>query len=1794
MKHDFCALRVMTFVTAMAFSVVAEEARKPGTENTRTVDVVDSNGNVVNSYIEKWCAPSDDPCGCRAHVGGTPQNDCVHLNIDLGRTRYSALTETIRLQFNELSPNSALYSPAGFRVVAGYAIRSVSRDKNPDGAPQFVTLTSPAGVSLSFKFGSDASVAKPVSPLGSQVDDRLAMVDAQGWATASDPAFYDYYTGDGSRWRFGAAKSSPDYMQLVEHQTPEGRVETQRDLGLEIIKDGAGQLRQVVTPAWIANFLIVGQDAHDLRIYPNDTLSTTGTRTADGCYEIAGGAVPDVVWEFRNPNPGVMKDLLVTQKRGAVSQTWRYEYKEAVRDFTLMSPDNLKEERLEQFFSDDGSKKVVRRSIIASDGRVVSVSEKRFLKDPATGDSRLVCSVRDPDGLRLTSTFEYYGGGTADGLPSLTAYEDGSWLRHEYDAQGRETAQIRPWLDAATNAPLAMCAVTRYGYAFVDAADFLRGGDQRPRTEINEICGIEVSRTYHAYPTNALGQAQEIEERAAFPGAPYGHASNPRTVKTYYAASAEIPLPGRLASVVYPGGKTETYGYEYGTFNAATLVFTPDPDGGAWRETVTTEYADDGRAVSPKPPTVQALRSARVWDEKGREVLDESYVGDGASFALIGWKRFSYDMNGKPVETAYSDGRLESATWGANCCGKESETATDGTIMVYSYNLLKQKASETKKGFAADGSDDISTLYTYDLENRLLSTAVTNTASGLGYVATRNAYDAVGRLTNSFDRLGNATIYSYSGTGDLRLAPNGITTITERYLDGQTKCMVENGVVKQSYAYGVSPDNTRWTLSAQGELPATIQSTLEITNVSTLELLDFPWSISVTDLIGRSVSTHKPGFGGTVLVTSNAYDIAGNLLFSAQFSVYSNNPIYPVILSKNIYSYVADGSRLFTALDLNTNGVIDLSGPDRVTGSSAAYERDNSNVWWRVSRSWVYPEFGSAHAVTTSVRRVKLTGLGVPQGGDGILTSLSESVDVCGNVTSASMQVNRAARKLARVTAFPTSIQPAIKTTVNGLLIRAVSSTAVTNTFGYDSLGRRIAATDGRGNTTITGYNTLGLITWEENAASNLTSYAYDALGRRTVVTDALGNVIHTSYDADGRTVKLWGAKYPVEYGYDGQGRMVSMKTFRDENTMGEETRWLYDNPSGLLTNKLYADGEGPSYGYAADGKLISRLWARGISTFFAYSLDGSLIGVDYSDATPDVSYTVNRLGQQLSAISSVSTNVLTYSRVTLELISETQNGTLITRANDVTGRASGLSLEDDYGVVYLYDENGRINNLVSRHGAFVSTNTYVYVSGSDLLAGLSAGPLMVTKTYEPNRDLIAQVRNATDAGVVSQYDYSNDVIGRRVTRNDSGVAFTQSQDNAFGYNLRSEVISAVMHTNVYGYLYDSIGNRVAATYNSESNNYVSNPLNQYVYLSNRVSIVSSCDGLITYDLDGNITSCKGWHYSWNAENRLSMASNDTYVMTYAYDSRGRMVSKCTYRTSDPGLPISDRRMLWDNYNTIRETTIVYGSTLTTNVAHYIWGLDLSGSFPDAGGVGGLLSVSSMKPEQPDSMDIWYPSYDANGNITEYLSGDGSIASHREYDAFGMTTFCTGQNIKFTYWFSTKPWCEITGFSEYEFRMYDSDLGRWLSRDPLNEQGGVNLYVHTLNMCVNKYDFLGLELRPRLDITKRQHSLTLLSRNPIDWIPFTGNAAVIKAIYDAISTGLDLIGSEVWNYVYTKDYPKCYIEDEKARKRDVSLDVWEPYGFQFFNGLSAVSIQVTYLITITYTWIPDPKDPCCE
>jgi RHS repeat-associated protein len=131
--------------------------------------------------------------------------------------------------------------------------------------------------------------------------------------------------------------------------------------------------------------------------------------------------------------------------------------------------------------------------------------------------------------------------------------------------------------------------------------------------------------------------------------------------------------------------------------------------------------------------------------------------------------------------------------------------------------------------------------------------------------------------------------------------------------------------------------------------------------------------------------------------------------------------------------------------------------------------------------------------------------------------------------------------------------------------------------------------------------------------------------------------------------------------------------------------------------------------------------------------------------------------------------------------------------------------------------------------------------------------------------------------------------------------------------------------------------------------------------------------------------------------------------------------------------------------------------------------MDISGTMQGAGGVGGLLAVNQ-------DGGVFYPAFDGNGNVTEYINAIGGVVAHYEYDAFGNTVSFSGTKAAdFAYRFSTKPLDLTTGWLYYGYRFYDPLTGRWPSKDPIGESGGVNLYGFLRNDPSSWIDRLGWE-----------------------------------------------------------------------------------------------------------------------
>ena len=277
---------------------------------------------------------------------------------------------------------------------------------------------------------------------------------------------------------------------------------------------------------------------------------------------------------------------------------------------------------------------------------------------------------------------------------------------------------------------------------------------------------------------------------------------------------------------------------------------------------------------------------------------------------------------------------------------------------------------------------------------------------------------------------------------------------------------------------------------------------------------------------------------------------------------------------------------------------------------------------------------------------------------------------------------------------------------------------------------------------------------------------------------------------------------------------------------------------------------------------------------------------------------------------------------------------------------------------------------------------------------------------------------------------------------------------DTFGYNDRSEVTLANISGFSNAYDYDEIGNLLLSAQNIVTQLYTANNLNQYTSILR--DSVSPWEP--SYDTDGNLLSDGVFTFTYDAANRLkTVSTNGILVLTNFYDAKSRRVRKVT--------PDAATTFFYDDWNLIEER-IAYTNG-TASAIHYYWGKDLSGTLQGAGGVGGLLYLTVN-----DS--VYIPFYDNNGNITRYLDATGNTVAQYTYDAFGNTISQSGSlaNI-FRHRFSTKYIDSETGLYYYGYRFYHPILMRWLNRDTIEEEGGVNLYAICANALIINFDILG-------------------------------------------------------------------------------------------------------------------------
>ena len=510
-------------------------------------------------------------------------------------------------------------------------------------------------------------------------------------------------------------------------------------------------------------------------------------------------------------------------------------------------------------------------------------------------------------------------------------------------------------------------------------------------------------------------------------------------------------------------------------------------------------------------------------------------------------------------------------------------------------------------------------------------------------------------------------------------------------------------------------------------------------------------------------------------------------------------------------------------------------------------------------------------------------------------------------------------------------------------------------------------------------------------------------------------------------------------------------------------TRFEYASSTGLPLKKIYPDGHEINYTYFNAGLPKRMTYASGKWKERRYNDRLQTVANVYSSVnTPDVFVSPNELG---TIIRAEDAGGLVYDYgirplgqlLTNEVVTSPWMNWRLSHSHDQCSRESGLALtvdgEPKGRSSWHYDAEGLFAGLVctNSHGRAIEVR---YVHDGSRICGYSVR-MPAGESYEQvwdrdeyRRELMKKLTVKFSGAVLLERSCEYDAAGRLTHWADVGTTY----EGAYRYGRRKEIVQADVTGVRYGYGFDSAANCIGFSIGTTTNYFRANQLNQCTEL---ISPSVGATVLHEYDLDGNLVRIPGMaRYEWDGENRLSAATVRQGTVTNRYDYQNRLVRQ--------NLPGKTRSAVFDRWN------LVYarfeGGTNQTEEVEYFWGPDRSGTLDEACGVGGLVAVSR-------NGSFYFPYYGTNGEILGYVSESGVIVASYSYGPFGEPSATGGyMSQEFTFRYMTKRWDPVLGLYDFGERWYSVALRRWISRDPLGEDGGMNLYAFCNNDPVNTFD----------------------------------------------------------------------------------------------------------------------------
>jgi RHS repeat-associated protein len=213
---------------------------------------------------------------------------------------------------------------------------------------------------------------------------------------------------------------------------------------------------------------------------------------------------------------------------------------------------------------------------------------------------------------------------------------------------------------------------------------------------------------------------------------------------------------------------------------------------------------------------------------------------------------------------------------------------------------------------------------------------------------------------------------------------------------------------------------------------------------------------------------------------------------------------------------------------------------------------------------------------------------------------------------------------------------------------------------------------------------------------------------------------------------------------------------------------------------------------------------------------------------------------------------------------------------------------------------------------------------------------------------------------------------------------------------------------------------------------------------ANAAQVQSQSVGALAYDANGNLTNYKGWTYTYDAQNRLTKATNvpnGTTTATFYYDGKNRQIARYV---SNSGIV---RFSAWDGWELLEE----YGSGVSPATS-YLQG-----------------SIGVIKSWGGNGTFYYYQ--DKLGSTTHIADASGALLESYKYDLYGTPSYfnSTSQPLNSSSFgivdlYAGERWISELSLYDLRNRMMSPELGRFLQTDPIGFKGDAsNLYRYCHN-----------------------------------------------------------------------------------------------------------------------------------